>query len=68
MDGEVGKETPKKELDNPSFYTYFYDVTQATFQRFIELWGHGPLFAVVAASNKVQREITVYKRLKTNAF
>ena len=35
MKGEVGKKTPKKELDILSFQTYFYDVTQATFQRFI---------------------------------
>ncbi len=35
MEGEGGKETPKKDLDHPSFYTYFYDVTQATFQCFL---------------------------------
>ena len=33
--GEVGKETPKKEMDNPSFLDVFYDVTYDTFQRFI---------------------------------
>ena len=30
-EGEVGKETPKKDMDNPSFLDYFHDVTHPTF-------------------------------------
>ena len=35
MKGEDGKETPKKEMDYPSFLDVFSDVTHDTFQRFL---------------------------------
>ena len=52
MKGEVGKETPKKEMDNPSFLDVFYDVTHDTFQRFL----HVPVqFAAIPALHIINK-------------
>ena len=40
MRGEVGKKTPKKEMDNTSFY----DVTRLFFRHFVQLRFIHPLF------------------------